>query len=203
MSLIMKGKVSSNDFELPKAGLCLAYCLTAYDMGIQKSNFKGHEGEPIHKVALIFELNQKFTKGELAGKPMVYYQDYTFSVSEKATLVKHLEMWRGSNYERTIDANGETTLWKNKAKGEELDLINCQGQKAVLSITHKISAKGNSYALIAGINPPDVNNFNFVRTIDLGYVPPKLIKHVEDNKCFLSIEEQDIHDFSDDDNVAF
>jgi hypothetical protein len=84
-------KPNDSDFELPPAGTHLALCYRVIDLGTQKTTYLGQAKEQ-HKVMLSWELPEEKMKD---GRPFTISQRYTWSMSEKATLRKHLESWRG------------------------------------------------------------------------------------------------------------
>jgi len=88
---------TGTDFEQPTPGTTQAVCVFIHDIGIQENNFSG-ETKRAHKIIMAFELAQKRTIGENAGKPFILSSFYTLSLHEKAALRKDLEAWRGKKF---------------------------------------------------------------------------------------------------------
>lgn len=124
----------SGNFELPPEGTFLGVCYRVIDQGTQDSTYKG-ETKRNRKVMISWELPDEKMED---GKPFSIHQTYTFSMSEKATLRKHLESWRGKKFEQTdFGPNG-------------FSLKKLLGIGCLLTITH--TAKGeNTYANLTGV----------------------------------------------------
>ncbi len=86
------------DWEQPPTGLHVARSIGLIDIGTQKGEY---QGQPTIKRQFIlkWELpNELMTRGEQAGMPFVVSKFYTASLSEKSTLRKDLEAWRGKEF---------------------------------------------------------------------------------------------------------
>ena len=127
---------SGNDFELAPAGTFLAVCYRIIDLGTQKTTFNGKEKEQ-HKILISWELADEFMSD---SKPFMIGQRYTWSMSEKATLRKHLESWRGKAF---TDAD-----FAGPPNG--FNIRNILGKGCLLTIAHKEKDDKN-YANITGI----------------------------------------------------
>lgn len=85
---------TETDFELPPAGTHIGVCYRVIDLGTQDTSFNG-QAKRQHKVLVSWELpDEKMTD----GRPFAISQRYTWSMSDKATLRKHLESWRGKAF---------------------------------------------------------------------------------------------------------
>lgn len=83
------------DFEPAPIGNHIARCVKVIDLGTQKGEY---QGTPLirRQVTIAWELpGELMTEGAGKGKPFLVSKTYTASLSEKATLRKHLESWRG------------------------------------------------------------------------------------------------------------
>lgn len=81
-------------FEQPTPGTVQAVCVFVHDIGNQPGEYQG-KPNVAHKAIVAWELKQKMTQGEYAGKPFMITRYYTVSLSEKSNLRKDLESWRG------------------------------------------------------------------------------------------------------------
>ena len=85
---------NERDFEIPPAGTHKAICYRVIDLGTQDTTFQG-QAKKQHKIMVSWELPDEKMSG---GQPFTMSQRYTWSMSEKATLRKHLEAWRGVKF---------------------------------------------------------------------------------------------------------
>lgn len=124
-------------FAPPPSGTHVAVCYRVIDLGTQVVDWQGQSKQQ-HKVMLSWELpDELMPDGEKAGEPFTIHQRYTLSSSEKATLRKHLEAWRGKKF--TEEEIG-------KFKIESLIGVPC-----FLGIIHN-EKDGKTYANIASIS---------------------------------------------------
>jgi len=82
---------TGGSYEKLPTGMQPAVCTRVFDLGMQP----GYEGKPQHKLIIMFELAERKTEGEFAGKRFLASRSYTASLNEKANLRKDLESWRG------------------------------------------------------------------------------------------------------------
>lgn len=75
--------------------------------------------------------------GDGPESPMVISQKYTLSMNEKANLRKMLQSWRGKAF--------------TEEEATAFDITKLLGLPCMLNIIHKQSAKGSTYANIAGV----------------------------------------------------
>lgn len=86
------------EFEQAPIGNHVARCVKVIDLGTQKNEYEGKVSYP-RQVAIAWELpNERMSDGEYEGQPFIVTKIYTASISEKATLRKHLQMWRGKEF---------------------------------------------------------------------------------------------------------
>lgn len=131
-------KASGVDFKPCPAGNHVARCIGCIDLGTQDSpNYPAS-----WKIMLNFEIpgeriEIKKESGETEPAPLTISREYTLSLNEKATLRHHLESWRG----RVFTAE----------EGNGFKVETVVGHPCMLSVIHKKSAKGKTYAVISGI----------------------------------------------------
>ena len=120
-----------------EAGSYPARCVGVVDLGIQHNDFNNKDQE---KVRLIFELPTERVQVDGEDKPRWLSKPYTASLHEKATLRKDLDAWRGKPF-----------------TAEELagfDLKSVINAPCLLTVVHKESKNGGTYANIGGISKP-------------------------------------------------
>lgn len=137
MAILAKNN-GGGDFELTPAGNQQAVCVFVEDIGTHEGSW---QGKPImrHQIVLCWELAEAMTKGENAGKPFMVSKFYTLSLSDRATLRKDLESWRGKAFTEDDLKNGFDV--------EKLKGVNC-----LLNIVHE-EKNGNTRARVASISP--------------------------------------------------
>ena len=94
-------KLPKNDskvYQIVPAGNHLAVCFSVVDLGTQEIEYQG-EIKRQHKIRISWELVDELMED---GRPFVVSQKYTLSSFEKATLMQHLNSWRG----RPLDGGG-------------------------------------------------------------------------------------------------
>lgn len=151
-------KPSGNDFAPTPAGTFLGICYRFIDRGTQQSEYMG-EKKTRHEVMLSWELAGEFMED---GRPFTASKTYTWSMSEKATLRKDLEAWRGRNF-TDDDFDGPNAFNTKKLLG-----VPC-----TLTIVHE-EKNGNTFAKVAsigkvmkGMEVPPLSN----PTVYLGLTP--------------------------------
>lgn len=77
-----------------EAGTYPARCYRFIDLGTQKIDYQGDEKFQ-HKVLISWELPTELRDD---GQPQTISKRYTWSMSDKASLRKHLEAWRGKPF---------------------------------------------------------------------------------------------------------
>lgn len=124
------------DFTPPPAGVFPAICYRFIDLGTQQSNYQG-QTKMQHKVMLSWEITDADEKME-DGKPWTISQRYTWSMSDKATLRKTLESWRGKPFEESDFGDGG------------FDTKNLIGAPCLLSIM-RVEKDGKTFANISSV----------------------------------------------------
>lgn len=125
---------TGGDFELAPAGTHLAVCYRVIDLGTQTTTFNNQPKQQ-HKIQVNWELADEKMKD---GRPFIVSNRYTWSMSEKATLRKHLESWRGKAF---ADTDFGPTGFNIK---------NIIGKGCLLTITHS-ERDGKHYANIGSV----------------------------------------------------
>lgn len=145
---ILAAEGESKPKQQPPAGTHVARCISVIDLGTQPTPF----GDA-HKISVTWELpnEQAVFSQEKGEQPFVIAKDYTLSLYEKANLRHDLESWRGRQFTDT------------ELKG--FDVAKLIGVPAMLSVVHKTTQKGKTYANVAGVSampkgmvcPPQIN----------------------------------------------
>lgn len=84
-------KDTTPTFELPPAGTHVATCYRVIDLGTQQIEYQGQKKRQ-YKIMLSWELTDEKMSD---GRPFSTHKKYTLSSSEKSSLRKDLESWRG------------------------------------------------------------------------------------------------------------
>jgi len=123
-------------YELAPAGTFLGRCFSIIDLWTQEDNYKW-ELKHNRKISIKFELP---TKKDSQGNVFTIYVDHNFFLWEKTNLMKFLVAWRGRAF--TQDELDDFHIYK--------EFLNkpCQ-----ITVEHKVSATGNTYAKISSISP--------------------------------------------------
>lgn len=126
----------SGDFTPPPPGIHPAICYRFIDLGTQQTIYQGLAKQQ-RKVLLSWEITDPDVRMD-DGRPFTISQRYTWSMSEKATLRKTLESWRGKPFaDSDFGPDG-------------FDTRNLIGAPCMLSIMH-VSKDGKTYANISAV----------------------------------------------------
>jgi len=144
MSIIAKDAEKFPKLPLPEAGTVQAVCCAVWDLGLQKTTYKGIE-KIQHKIVIAWELQQLIDApdSEYHGKPYQVSKRYTLSLGEMATLRHDLESWRGKPFSAEELNTG-------------IDVEKLYGVNALVGIKHEPDKSDSSkvYANITAILPP-------------------------------------------------
>lgn len=124
-------------FSPAPSGTHQAVCFGTWDIGWQVSEWMGKELEQ-RKVIIGWEINELMEDGNFKGKRYTVYKRYTASLSERANLKKDLESWRGKSF--------------TDEERKRFDVENLIGANCMLSIVHKTSVGGKTYANISSVS---------------------------------------------------
>lgn len=178
----MTGK-SGSDFEYPNIGLTPAVCINVINGGYEKVIYMGQDKGYQRKIFILWEIDQRITKGDFAGQHMIVSKEYTFAVSPKSNLRKDLESWRGKVFEEKHNSNGTVTLIGEK-KNKETRKI----EKVAFSIDMLIGAscilnlqnvsKTKTFISPTSILPFDKKFQKVNREIESNYIPDWIAKKI-------------------------
>ncbi len=180
MPTIVKGQ---GDFEQPPTGMIRAVCVFVNDIGTHISQFMG-EQTIARKMIVSWELDEKMTKGEYAGKPFMMNRFYTMSLAKKANLRKDLESWRGRPFtdeelkgfdvEKLIGANCYLNLMWNEANDKVVIKTITQLPKGVERMIATIKEPSETYlAWIARERAKSTEMQGTPQHADNGEAPPR------------------------------
>lgn len=130
--LIVRDEGGDSTFTPHPEGQFAAACVDVIDMGWRVNEWQGEE-KLVYKLALVFVTDTDADTNTVS-------MEFTASMGEKANLRHFLESWRGRSYKP-----------EQIAQGIPVDKL--AGQGALLSVEHKVSRKGRTYARIRSIAP--------------------------------------------------
>mgnify|MGYP003634382907 CR=1 FL=1 len=138
MTFIIKDKSTGGggNFEQCPAGSFRAICTSITDLGFHEQNWQGEKARDVRKLRLSFELCDE---EKTDGSPFYASREVTLSLNEKAALRAIVDGWNGK---AMTDAEAK----------DGIDLGSYLGRAAMLSITHKQSLSGNTYAAISSVS---------------------------------------------------
>lgn len=133
---------SSTPKEPIEAGLHIARCYKMVQIGTVSENVLG-KITIMQKVRIGFEFPEltKVFNEEKGPQPLVFEQEYTLSMGEKANLRKMLTSWRGKPF--------------SEDEAKAFDITKLIGVPCLINITHKASKSDPAklYEQISGITP--------------------------------------------------
>lgn len=161
---------SKGDFELAPSGTHRAVCYALYDLGTHVETGGKYPGKSARKVRICWELTDELMKD---GRPFTVGEKYTLSLSDKATLTKVLNSWRGKPF------TDEERLG--------FDVSKLAGIPCLVTIIHNVSGD-STYANIATVTtlpkvmekPKQVNPSVVFSLDDNGPIPPSVPQWIAD-----------------------
>lgn len=125
---------------LISAGTHVARCYGMVEVGTITEDIMG-ESKTAKKVRVSWEFpNELHIFDDSKGpQPLAIHKEFTLSMHEKASLRKYLESWRGKQY--------------TEADAKRVDVSKLIGAPCMITVMHKVSKSGNTYAEITGIAP--------------------------------------------------
>jgi len=132
MSDVITAKGSDSKFTPHPEGQYIGVCVDVVNLGEKVQDFPGTTKYLASTCALVFRTGE--TNAE-TGEYIDIAREFTVSMGEKANLRKFLEQWRGRPY-------GKDDIEKG------VPLHKLEGQPALLTVSHKVSAKNRTYANI-------------------------------------------------------
>ena len=161
MSIIVKD--SGGNFERPLPGMHHGVCSNIYGPFRSTYMYQGKEVSA-DKVIIMFELEERLSKGDFANCRFTQSQTFTASLSEKSKLRPFLESWRGMPFT------------EEQAKGFDLEKligVNCN-----LNLIEKPRQGGGSSIVIVGIVPPIKGQEALKTELPRDYVPEWILKKI-------------------------
>jgi hypothetical protein len=182
MSLIVKD--TGSDFIRPATGLVQAVCTQVFDIGLQHTTYKGVE-KLTHQCIVMWELAERITDGEYAGKRFVVSKFYTASLSDRAHLRKDLVSWRGRDF--------------SPVELEGFELENIRSANCYLNLVERKKANGDSAVVVDAIVPfkrKDGGDELMTPELPIDYMPDwvkkQIEKSVKDTPMAAQIDTSDI-----------
>lgn len=126
MSIYVKD--TSKEFEQAPEGLYPAVCIDVIDLGVQQTPW----GDK-HQVSLRWALDEADSR----GRRFIVQRRYTASLSERASLRQHLELWRGKKF--------------TASELKQFDLEVLLGKPCQLQIVHKVVDDGRTFANVQAV----------------------------------------------------
>lgn len=152
MPIIATAGESKKAYAPAPAGVHHGVCVDVVDMGMLEVTYAGKTKKQ-HKVRLVWQIDE--TNRE-TGERHIAQKRYTLSLSEKATLRKDLESWRGKAFTREEEMG--------------FDLEKLIGVNAFLNVM-QVQKDGSTYANVASVMPlkkgmPKMDAEKYVRIKD-------------------------------------
>jgi hypothetical protein len=126
-------KDKGGSFEPHQAGQFAARCVDLIDLGQRIETFPGSAPKIVDKMVLVYVTDSETDPKDIA-------REFSASFNEKSAVRKWLEDWRGKTYTREQAAEGIPV--------EKLIGVPC-----LVSVEHKVSGKGRTYAHLKSISP--------------------------------------------------
>lgn len=135
MSDTITATATASKFKPHPDGQFVAQCVDTIDLGEKVQDFPGSTPYLAKCCALVFRTGER---NEETGEFIDVAKEYTVSMGEKANLRKDLEQWRGKPYTK-----------EQVEAGVPLDKLT--GNHALITVAHRVSGKGRTYANITAI----------------------------------------------------
>ena len=124
-------------FPLPSEGQVQGVCVDVIDMGEKVEQFMQQPAIVVRKAVVVWQLAETNPDTD---KPFEVSKEFTVSFGKKANLRKFLASWRGKDYTDAEAAEG-------------VPLHKLETRNGILTIQHKTSGSGNTYAVVSNITP--------------------------------------------------
>ena len=132
MSDTINAKGTDAKFKAHDAGQFVGQCVDVIDLGEKVQDFPGTVPYLAPVCAIVFRTGER---NEQTGEYIDIAREFTVTMGEKANLRKFLEQWRGRNYTTEQITEG-------------VPLHKLTGNHGLLSVAHRTSGKGRTYANI-------------------------------------------------------
>lgn len=129
-------KDDGKTFESHPEGQYGAVCVDVVDLGQRLKNYPGTPPKLQPTLAIVFHTDER----DANGQPIELSAEFSASMNSKAALRGFLESWRGKSYT------------EEQAKAG-IPVHKLEGIGALVSVEHKTSQKGRTYAKIKSIAP--------------------------------------------------
>ena len=126
---------SEGSYEVVPEGTHRAVCYKIVDSGTREEQYKEEDPKKRHSIFIYWELTELPMDD---GRPFSINKQYTLSLNENSNLHKDLKTWRGKSF--------------TDKEAQSFDVTNLLGVPCLLSITHKTSNNGKTYANIASVS---------------------------------------------------
>lgn len=123
---------SESKFQAHEAGQFVGQCVDLIDLGFDVSDFPGEDRYLKQMCVLVFRTGER---NESTGEYIDVAREFTVSMGDKSNLRKFLEQWRGRPYTKEQITEG-------------VPLHKLTGQFGLLTVAHRVSGKGRTYANI-------------------------------------------------------
>lgn len=175
---------SKASYEQPKTGYIKAKCLSAIDGRYDRVSYNGNE-RWTRKLFLIFEIDQKITRGEAKyiGKNMIVVKEFTASASPDSNFRRMIENWRKQRFGEKLDTNGNITLMTKRLNSKtkkyeevpfQIEYLN--GIDCLLKLED--IGKSKSYITVTEILKLPKNETPIQNENCIGYVPDNLARKI-------------------------
>lgn len=129
-------KATLSQYDPHPEGQPAMVCVDCINLGERVKAFKGEAAYLASTAALVFQSGERNADGHLHEVTA----EFTISMGKKANLRKFLESWRGKTYTEEQALAG-------------VELHKLVGHPALVSVEHRTSQQGRTYANIASIAP--------------------------------------------------
>jgi hypothetical protein len=177
MPIIATVGSDSQTFTPAPAGVHQAVCVDIVDLGIVEVTWQGKTKQQ-HKINIAWQIDEP--RDDV--KPYLVFKRYTLSLSEKATLRKDLESWRGKKFTRDEEMG--------------FDVETVLGANCLLNIQHN-TVGDKTYANVVSIMPlvkgmPKIAARDYVRKQDRQPEQPSQATNYHDDPPPAELTEDDI-----------
>ena len=186
--MILAKEGEKKEYMIAPEGTYQAVCFNVWDLGMQEGEWQGQK-KVQHKIIVGWEIDEKIPTGEYEGKRFTIYKKYTLSLSDKASLRKDLESWRGRAFT------------KDELKG--FDVEGLVGANCLLNVIHNKSNEktytniSSIMKLTKGLEKLEPENERVV---------PDWIKKIQDKAVSVEsqiVEEKNVPNETSDDQPPF
>lgn len=147
--ITVRDSSKSGSFAPHPEGTFASVCVDVIDLGERVEKWQDEE-KLSYKIALVFDAGEKNPE---TGDSFLIHPEFTASMNERASLRAFLESWRGRGYTKDEAHTG-------------IPVDKLVGAKALITVEHKVSGAGRTYAKVRGVSPlpkvmpaPDVNGY--------------------------------------------